>query len=73
MRVPGESALSVTIPLRVRADTQLRREPAPRAAAVAELKKDSPVTAQAYKGSWMRVETEDGRAGWVSQSQLGAR
>lgn len=72
-RVPGEVPLSVTIPLKVVADTQLRREPAPKAAPVAPVKKDSPVTAQAYKGSWMRVETEDGRTGWMSQAQLGAR
>ncbi|MCC6193992.1 MAG: hypothetical protein IT518_05930 [Burkholderiales bacterium] len=72
-RVPGEVALSVTIPLRVVADTHLRREPAAKAALVASVKKDSPVTAQAYKGGWMRVAIEDGRIGWMSQAQLGAR
>ena len=37
------------------------------------LKKDTPVIARAYKGSWMRVETEGGSSGWVEQAQLGAR
>jgi hypothetical protein len=72
-RVPGEVPLSVTIPLKVVEDTQLRREPAPKAVVVSPVKKDSPVVAQAYKGNWMRVATEDGRTGWMSQAQLGAR
>lgn len=72
-RVPGEIALSIAIPLRVVTDSQLRREPAPRAVVVTAVKKDSAVTAHAYKGSWMRVETEDGRSGWMSQAQLAAR
>lgn len=72
-RVPGEVPLSVALPLKVVADTQLRREPAPRGATVIAVKKDSLVTAHAYKGSWMRVETEEGRSGWLGQAQLGAR
>jgi hypothetical protein len=65
--------LSVAIPLRVATDAQLRKEPAPKSAAIVPVKKDSPVTAHAYKGSWMRVETEEGRSGWIAQAQLGAR
>jgi hypothetical protein len=34
---------------------------------------DSKLVAHAYKGGWMRVDTEDGRSGWVDQMRLGAR
>lgn len=71
--VPGEVLLQVTIPLRLMADGRLRREPLPKAAVVAVLKKDSLLVAHAYKGSWMRVEAADGRSGWVTQAELGAR
>ena len=72
-RVPGEVLLQVTIPLRLTVDSRLRREPLPKAGVVTVLKKDSLLVAHAYKGGWMRVETEDGRSGWVAQAELGAR
>jgi len=71
-RVPGEVPLQVSIPLRVTIDSNLRRQPLGKAPVVGMLKKDSPLLAHAYKGNWMRVETEDGRSGWVDQRQLGA-
>ncbi|HTP99802.1 MAG TPA: SH3 domain-containing protein [Casimicrobiaceae bacterium] len=73
VRVPGEVLLQVTIPLRLVADGALRREPKPSSTAFAKLSKDTPLVAHAYRGSWMRVETPDGRSGWVAQAQLGAR
>ena len=72
-RVPGEVPLQVAIPLKVMVDSNLRRHPLGKAPVVDVLKKDSLLVAHAYKGSWMQVETEDGRSGWVDQSQLGAR
>ena len=72
-RVTGEVLLQVGIPLKASADGALRREPRPRAAVVAALRKDSALVAHAYKGDWMRVETEDGRFGWVPQTALAAR
>jgi hypothetical protein len=72
-RVAGEIPLQVSVPLKVAADTHLRLQPAPKARVVAILKKDAAVTAQAYKGAWLRVETDDGRAGWIAQAQLAAR
>ena len=61
------------IPLRASVDSPLRREPQPRGAVVATLAKDSALVAHAYKGNWMRVETEDGRFGWLPQINLAAR
>jgi hypothetical protein len=72
-RVPGELPLQVAIPVRAIADIPLRSKPMPKAPVVVPLKKDSLLVAQGYKGTWMRVETEDGHSGWVSQAQLGAR
>lgn len=72
-RVPGEVPLQVAIPLKVTVDSNLRRQPLAKAPVVRVLKKDSLLVAHAYKGSWMHVETEDGRSGWVDQTRLGAR
>ncbi len=72
-RVPGEVPLQVAIPLTVTMDSNLRRQPLGKAPGVGVLRRDGPLIAHAYKGSWMRVETEDGRLGWVHQTRLGAR
>ena len=69
----GEVLLQVSIPLKASAESRLRREPRQRAAVVATLRKDSAVVAHAYKGSWMRVETEEGKFGWLPQVSLAAR
>lgn len=72
-RVPGEVPLQMSIPLKATIDSKLRRQPIDTASVVGVLKKDSPLVAHAYKGRWMQVETEDGRSGWVDQTQLSAR
>jgi hypothetical protein len=72
-RVPGEVPFQMAIPLKATVDSNLRRQPHGKAPIVRVLKKDSLVIAHAYKGSWMQVETEDGRSGWVDQTRLGAR
>lgn len=72
-RQSGEVLLQVSIPLRVTVEGQLRRQPRRTGPVTSVLKKDTPVVARAYKGSWMRVETEGGPSGWVEQVRLGAR
>jgi hypothetical protein len=73
LRAPGEVPLQAPIPLKVTIDSKLHRQPLGKARVVGVLKKGSPLVAQAYKGRWMRVEAEDGRAGWIDQMQLGAQ
>ena len=72
-RVPREVPLQVAVPLKVTVDSKLRRQPLGKAPVVGVLKKDSTLVAHAYKRGWMRVETEDGRSGWVDQMRLSAR
>jgi len=72
-RAPAEILLQVAIPLRSAVDTRLRREPQARAPVVTSVKTGSLLLAHAYKGSWMRVETEDGQIGWIAYTELGAR
>jgi len=72
-RAPGEVAFQVAISLKVTIDSNLRRQPLPKSPIVSVLRKDSPLVAHAWKGNWMRVETADGRSGWVDQAQLGAQ
>ena len=69
----GETPLQTAIPFKLAATASLRREPLPKAPVIAVLQKDIALTAYAYKGAWMRVATDDGRAGWVLQSELGVR
>lgn len=72
-RVTGEVLLQVSIPLKAKGESHLRREPQPRAPVVAAVKKDTALVAHAYKGTWMRVETESGKFGWMPQGELSAR
>jgi type IV secretory pathway VirB10-like protein len=72
-RATGEVLLQVSIPLKAGVDSRLRRQPGPRAPVVASLRKDAALVAHAYRGAWMRVETEDGKFGWMRQAELAAR
>jgi hypothetical protein len=72
-RAQGQTVLQVAIPLQATADSNLHRQPLRSAPVVAALKPGSPVIAYAYKGSWLQVETENGRSGWIAQGQVGAR
>lgn len=72
-RAPGEKLLQVALPLRALAEARVRRQPQGKAPAIGVIAKDTALTALAWKDGWMRVETEDGLAGWVDQAQLGVR
>jgi hypothetical protein len=71
--VPGEVLLQMPIPLRVTDESRLLRQPRRGARVTEELGKDRLVVARAYKGNWLRVDTEYGRSGWIEQSRLGVR
>jgi hypothetical protein len=64
----SELPFQVPIPLRVKIDSNLRRQPRGNAKVLGVLKESTPLTAHAYKGNWLRVEASDGRSGWVHQS-----
>jgi hypothetical protein len=72
-RVPSEVALQIAIPMKVTIDSTLRRKPSSKAPVAGVLKKETRLVAYAYWGQWMQVNTEEGRSGWVRQTQLGAR
>jgi SH3 domain-containing protein len=64
---------SVPIPMRVRSDSNLRQKPSESAAILGLLKKDSTITAEAYRGDWLHVQTADGRSGWVLNTLVEAQ
>lgn len=65
--------LEVPIPLRVLANSNLRQKPGESAAILGILKKDSSITAEAYRGDWFQVHTADGRSGWVLNTLVEAQ
>jgi hypothetical protein len=64
---------NIPIPLRAKSNINLRREPFSSAVKVAALKKDSALTAQAYLGDWLHVQTSDEHSGWVLSTQVEVR
>lgn len=68
-----EVLLDVPLPLRAITDSHVRRQPQRKAALVGVLRKDSALTALAWRDGWLRVETDDGLAGWVDPVPLAAR
>jgi hypothetical protein len=63
----------VPIPLRAIVDSKLRQKPGLRAAVLGMLRKDSTMTAEAYRGDWLQILTADGRSGWVFNSLVEAQ
>ncbi len=62
----------VIIPLKIKVDSHLRRQPYSSADALAVLQKSTPVIALAYHGQWLHVQTETGKTGWVLAELLAA-
>ena len=67
-RAASEVSFLVPIPLRVRIDSNLRRQPRGNAKVLGVLKESTPLIAHAYKDKWLRVKADDGRSGWIHQS-----
>lgn len=61
----AQATFQIRIPLRVAIDSRRRRQPNAQAAVVDFLKTDEPVVASGYQGQWLKVETADGRQGWI--------
>lgn len=70
---PAMVPFNVPIPLRAKNNINLRREPFGSAVKLAALKKDSALTAHAYLGDWLHVQTGNGRSGWVLNTQVEVR
>ncbi|MBI5461749.1 MAG: SH3 domain-containing protein [Gammaproteobacteria bacterium] len=60
-----EVPFQVPVALRTRVDSHLRAHPGRTASALGVLRQGTALQAHAYRGEWLRVRTEDGRAGWV--------
>ncbi len=63
----------VPIPLRATVNSNLRQKPGLGAAVLIVLRKDSVMTADAYRGHWLQVQTADGRTGWVLNALVEAQ
>lgn len=60
------------IPLQTRIDCKLRQLPRGNAPTLKTLKKASALMALAYRGDWLRIQTEDGDTGWLLNSLVEA-
>jgi hypothetical protein len=65
IRAAPEAPFKIAIPLRIKVDSHLRRQPHTSAAVLGVLQKSTLVVARAYQGQWLRVQCEDGKSGWV--------
>ncbi|HEX8873416.1 MAG TPA: SH3 domain-containing protein [Nitrosospira sp.] len=74
-KAPGRTTVSLQtpLPLRVIADSNLRQKPGLKSAVLGILKKDSTMTAEAYHGDWLQVQTADGHSGWVLNTLVEAQ
>ena len=71
-RATAETRFDVTIRLRAASESNLRRQPGDKAPSIGVLPEGTRLTATAHRDGWFKVETEDGRAGWMYQSVVGA-
>ncbi|SET39948.1 SH3 domain-containing protein [Nitrosospira multiformis] len=63
----------VPIPLRAIANSKLREKPGLKAPILGVLKKESAMTAEAYRGEWLQILTADGRSGWIFSTLVEAQ
>jgi hypothetical protein len=69
----GEVTFDQPLPLKLTRNTNLRQGPDLRHRVLATLKAGTAVSGYTYKENWIRVNTEDGRTGWVHRSLVMAR
>lgn len=55
----------VPVTLHTNTDANLRKESSKNSARIFTIKKGTVLTANAYQGNWLRVQTEDNNQGWV--------
>jgi hypothetical protein len=76
-KVPDAQQVTVLfqmpIPLRASANSNLREKPGLKAPILGVLKKESAMTAEAYRGEWLQILTADGRSGWIFSTLVEAQ
>lgn len=71
--VDGEVPFSVPLPLRALNKSNVREGPGANFKVAFVVEEGAPLTGQSYKGIWVRVQSEDGRWGWISHNLVGER
>lgn len=70
--VEGESPFAQPLRLKVLKNSNLREGPGLEQKIVGRLDEGVMVVGYAFKGGWIRVETQDGVTGWIFQALIGA-
>jgi hypothetical protein len=69
----GVSPFSQPLPLIILKKSNLRQGPGLDKKILEVLDKGALVTGHGYKGNWIRIETQNGKSGWVFQSLISTR
>lgn len=72
-RTEGEHSLSLALALRAVNRSNVREGPGPAFKILFIVERGTPLSAVSYNGVWVRVKTDDGRAGWVHYSLIDQR
>jgi hypothetical protein len=72
-KTDGEHALSPMLALRASNKSNVREGPGPTFKVLFVVERGTPLSAVSYNGVWVRVKTDDGRAGWVHYSLIDQR
>lgn len=72
-KTDGEHALSPMLALRASNKSNVREGPGPSFKVLFVVERGTPLSAVSYNGVWVRVKTDDGRAGWVHYSLIDQR
>ena len=72
-RAAATAPFDVTVRLRVKRDSHLRRQPRARAPSIRLLAVGAQVVAHAWRDGWFKVETGDGRAAGCTRRESARR
>ena len=72
-KTDGEHALSAILALRASNKSNVREGPGPSFKILFVIDRGTPLSAVSYNGVWVRIKTDDGRAGWVHYSLIDQR
>jgi hypothetical protein len=72
-KTDGELTLSPTLSLRAANKSNVREGPGPAFKILFVVDRGTPLSGVSYNGVWVRVKTDDGRAGWVHYTLIDQR